>query len=485
MIYYDKNGLIADMNERAQHTFRMPLIQAIKMKLGLKDALNDDDFDFKHFDYFYSTLFVTPDGKNSDIKAPNTMFYEMQLVPVHNEYSQLQCIYGTGRDVTEVVETYRALQESISRVQEATQKVTDYGQNINYVMGVGGVRMAFYSPHSHTLTIYKGLDVVQHQLTQSRCMTLVSDLSKRTAMRTLNVMDSLTNQSVNADIITTLTIHGKPLYLEFRFVPVEDSEGKIDGYFGQCRDISELKQTEKLLLKETKRAQEVEDLKNSFLRNMSYEIRTPLNAVVGFAELFEQAHSPEDEEIFIQQIKHNSAHLLDLINNILFLSRLDAHMIELETKPVDFALTFEGHCHMGWASYQKEGVSYVVENHYAHLNIEIDDTNVGRIIEQLTANAALHTEKGMVKARYDYMNGQLNIAVEDTGMGMSEETLSHIYERFSTSSHEGTGLGLPICKELVEQMGGTIEISSIEGKGTTAWVTLPAKATVVDRKIGI
>ena len=485
MIYFDQNGLIADMNERAQRTFRMPLQEAVRQKLGLKQMLGLDEIDYNNLDYYYSTMFVTPDGKPTHIKTKGAMAYEMQLVPIYNALGYLQCVYGTGRDVTETVTTYRALQESINEVRQATQKVTDYGENINYVMGVGGVRMAYYSQQSHTLTIYKSLDVVQHTLTQSRCMTLVNEVSKKTAMRMLNSMDSLTTQSIEAEIMTTLRIGGKPLYLQFRFVPAYDNDNKITGYFGLCRDTSELKETEQLLTEQTKRAQEVEDLKNSFLRNMSYEIRTPLNAVVGFAELFELDHSPEDEELFIQEIKHNSAHLLNLINDILFLSRLDAHMIELDRQPVDFAQTFEGHCHIGWSPNQKEGVNLVVENRYDQLIVEIDDANIGRVIEQLVANAAQHTEEGTVKARYDYMNGQLIIAIEDTGVGMSKERLSHIYERFNTGAHQDTGLGLPICKELTEQMGGTIEITSVEGKGTTAWITIPAVATVVDRKKGI
>ena len=249
-----------------------------------------------------------------------------------------------------------------------------------------------------------------------------------------------------------------------------------------CRDLSEIKATEVLLQKETIRAQEVEDLKNSFLRNMSYEIRTPLNAVVGFSDLFELDHTPEDELIFIEEIKNNSAHLLDLINDILFLSRLDAHMIEINKQPTDFSLSFANHCEAAWADYQKEGVKYIVENRYDQLVVDIDDTNIGRVIEQIVRNAVQHTDQGMVSARYDYINGKLFITIEDTGKGMSEELLSQIYERFTSGNHKGTGLGLPICKELTEQMGGTIEINSTEGKGTVVWIVIPATASAINRK---
>ena len=104
-------------------------------------------------------------------------------------------------------------------------------------------------------------------------------------------------------------------------------------YFGMLRDVSDLKYTEKELEKESIKAQEVEEVKNAFLRNMSYEIRTPLNTVVGFAELFQMEHSTADESIFIEEIKDNSRSLLKLINSI----RLDAQMIEIKTQTTDFA----------------------------------------------------------------------------------------------------------------------------------------------------
>ena len=130
----------------------------------------------------------------------------------------------------------------------------------------------------------------------------------------------------------------------------------------------------------------------------------------------------------------------------------------------------------------KDGVNYVVENHYEQLVVEIDDANLGRIIEQIAANAAQHTYSGTVRARYDYINGKLMIAIDDTGNGMSPEKLSQIYERFSSGNHTGTGLGLPICKELAEQMGGSIDINSEEGKGTTVWITIPCTAQAKERK---
>jgi signal transduction histidine kinase len=108
---------------------------------------------------------------------------------------------------------------------------------------------------------------------------------------------------------------------------------------------------------------------------------------------------------------------------------------------------------------------------------------VGHIIEQVAANAARFTDSGTVRARYDYIGGKLLITIDDTGSGISEDQQKSVFERFSTSGNEnGTGLGLPICKELAEQMGGSIYINSAVGKGTTVWISLPCEATLIEKK---
>ena len=113
-------------------------------------------------------------------------------------------------------------------------------------------------------------------------------------------------------------------------------------------------------------------------------------------------------------------------------------------------------------------VNYIIENPYQQLVVDIDATNLGHIIEQVTANAAQYTQSGTVRTRYDYIGRRLMISVEDTGQGISQDILNRIYERFAAGPNKGSGLGLPICKELTEQMGGTMDISSEEGLGNCA-----------------
>jgi PAS domain S-box-containing protein len=268
-------------------------------------------------------------------------FYELQLVPYRDKQGNLQTIYGTGRDITEAVNAYKQIQRNSALLQQANDEVSQYIRNTNFVLQNGGVRLANYSPDTHTLVIYSEIDHAQNTLTQTRVMALTDDKSRKVVRRLITNMDNRTRSTQSATVKTALRIKGRQLCIYLSFIPTLDDQGQVTGYFGMCRDISEIIATEELLAQETEKAQEVEAVKDAFLRNMCYEIRTPLNCVVGFAELIENDPNAEEEKIFIEEIKKNSRNLLNLVNNILFLSRLDAGMIEFKTVTVDFATFFE------------------------------------------------------------------------------------------------------------------------------------------------
>ena len=491
VIFYDKDGYLVDLNQKACETFQCDhdVIVAEHVTFSKVMAHKLDDFNFDEAQSYHTTLLMDMDKSREEghladaCKRESKMYYELLLKPVYDDLHQFMGVFAVGRDRTQTINSIAQVKQSISRLSAVNKEQTDYVQNINYILRESGVRMAEYSPTSHTLTVYSGIDEVQHALTQARCMTLVDDRYKKKAMRLLTNMDNRSTNPIDTDIRTAIRARGGSIiHLEFHFVPVQDEGGTVSSYFGLCRNITELKATEQQLALETAKAQEVENAKNSFLKNISYEIRTPLNAVVGFAEMFEMEHSDEDEAVFVHEILDNSDQLLHLINNILFLSRLDARMIEINKQPTDFAAQFESHCHDGWARYQQPDVKYIVENPYQQLVVDIDANNLGQVIQKVAENAAMHTQSGSIRCRYDYVGRRLMISIEDTGEGIPQQVLSHIFERFVSGTQRGSGLGLPICKELVEQMGGSIEIYSEVKLGTTVWITIPCQATVIKRK---
>ena len=487
MAYYDKEGNVRNLNGKACRTFNSTLEEMLRRHINIRDVLGMPDLDVENMEYTYLTQIfkegVTDDRVVRSLIKGQKVYYELQVVPVRDENGHLMGIYSTGRDITEVANSYSQQQSNLQQLAKANEEVTTYINNINYVLKVGGVRMVNYYPDTHQLIIYSEIGHVEYEITQQRAFSLTHESDKQTVSRIIMNMDNRSITPIEATIHTILRVKGGyQLCLQMHLVPIIGDNGTANYYFGMCRDVSEIMHTQKELAKETAKAQEVEVVKNAFLRNMSYEIRTPLNAVVGFAELFQMDHTTDDESIFIEEIKDNSRVLLKLINNILFLSRLDAKMIEIKPQFTDIAKTFDMVCRTSWEMNQQPGVDYLTENPYEQLVVEIDAQNVSVILDQIILNAYQYTHKGSVHARIDYIGDRLIIAVEDTGEGIEEELLPTIFERFSTGANSGSGLGLSICHELIQQMSGTINIKSIVGKGTTVWFSIPCKATEVVRK---
>ena len=485
-VAYDEHGFIENMNEKATKGIGGDVQSVIDAHVSVQDVLGFPDLTLEDLDYTYLTqLYTTPDDKRplNRLLGRDELYYELQLVPVRDDNGQLLGIYGTGRDVTESAKLYSRLQKNIVQLQEATDELKDYVRNIDYVMKNGGLRIVNYSPDTHTLTIYSEIEHVQQRLTQTHLLSLTAEESKKDAQRLLNNMDNLTKQPVKVAVKSTLRLKGnKQLFLYFSFVPVLDGNGNVTHYFGMCRDISDIKATEEQLARETIKAQEVETVKNAFLRNMSYEIRTPLASVIGFAELIEMDYDAEDEKLFIEEIKKNSRTLLNLVNNILFLSRLDAGMIEFKTDPIDFAAIFEGRCQSTWVHYPNPNVSYIVDSPYDRLVLDIDLTNLGIVIDYIITNAVQYTTAGFVRASYNYNGEDLTITIQDTGSGIPDDQLDKIFERFVTTNSGSNGLGLPICQEVVKLMGGKIHLKTEPGKGTIVWIIIPCTCREVVRK---
>ena len=486
MVYYDADGYISDMNTKALSVIGVDNEEIRRRKISLRDVLGMKDLDIDKFEYFYATqLYKSPNDNRTlnKLLGKDQLYYELQVMPIYDKFGNRIGFFGTGRNVTESANSYRKLKENSKELQIVKDDVSTYVHNIDYVLSVGGISLVNYRLDTHTLTVYSEIGHEKYSLTQTRALAFVDSSSEKQALRVLNKMDNRQTGSIIVDVKTCIRRRKDrlPLHLQLNFVPTI-VDGEITEYFGLIRDISEIKAVEEKLAEESVRAQEVETVKNAFLHNMSHEIRTPLNTVVGFSELFQMEHSPEDEALFINEIKNNSASLLKLINDILFLSRLDAGMITLSPQPVDFASIFAGRCSSVWDNHMQPGVEYIVQSPYNRLVVEIDEPNVSMIINKIITNAIQHTKSGSVLARYEYIADRLLVSVEDTGSGIKKENLENIFGRFVTGANNGAGLGLSICHELVQYMGGNIELTSTEGKGTTVWFSIPCKMVEMERK---
>ena len=493
MIYFDANGVIQEINDKACESLMVKDKQALlDSKITLADMPALKGVDFNTLDKMYSSTYT----KVKDIKNPmgefeegqEGVYYEQNVTSIHDHEGALSGVVLAGKNITEMVLSQHRQMETAKQLQETTKAIEAYIRNINYSLKVSDVRLMNYDPDTHMMEVSSDLKQAQYRLTQVRALSLIKPEERRRARGLLTRMDNRRKGVITITLETLLRDDfGRNIFLNFNLMPITNKEGEVTHYFGMCRNETEMTYTEMQLQEESAKAQETEQLKNSFLLNMSYELRTPLNAVIGFAGLYNGEHNEEDEPVFAEEIKKNTGTLLQLINDILFISRLDAHMIEHNYQMSDFALLFEGWCYMGWSNISPN-VKAIVDNPYNQLVVNIDQTNLAMVIEKICTMTAMHTIEGTIRAKYEYRHGELMITIEDTGPGLSAEALSKVFDRFvhdESVERQGTGLDMPIVKELVEQMNGTIEIQSEEGKGTAFYISIPCEMASFDKKTEI
>ena len=493
MIYFDANGVIQEINDKACESLMVKDKQALlDSKITLADMPALKGVDFNTLDKMYSSTYT----KVKDIKNPmgefeegqEGIYYEQNVTSIHDHEGALSGVVLAGKNITEMVLSQHRQMEAAKQLQETTKAIEAYIRNINYSLKVSDVRLMNYDPDTHMMEVSSDLKQAQYRLTQVRALSLIKPEERRRARGLLTRMDNRRKGVITITLETLLRDDfGRNIFLNFNLMPITNKEGEVTHYFGMCRNETEMTYTEMQLQEESAKAQETEQLKNSFLLNMSYELRTPLNAVIGFAGLYNGEHNEEDEPVFAEEIKKNTGTLLQLINDILFISRLDAHMIEHNYQMSDFALLFEGWCYMGWSNISPN-VKAIVDNPYNQLVVNIDQTNLAMVIEKICTMTAMHTIEGTIRAKYEYRHGELMITIEDTGPGLSAEALSKVFDRFvhdESVERQGTGLDMPIVKELVEQMNGTIEIQSEEGKGTAFYISIPCEMASFDKKTEI
>ena len=268
--------------------------------------------------------------------------------------------------------------------------------------------------------------------------------------------------------------NGNLIILDKRKIKVDGDELSSPIIVSIEWDITELEMIKRELQSSKEKAEMSDNLKSAFLANMSHEIRTPLNAIVGFSHLITESDDAEERKTYYQIVEANNERLLQLINEILDLSKIESGTIEFS-----FGLTsLHNLCqeiHDAHIFRTPEGVQLVYEPSDESLRIETDKNRVFQVISNLIGNAVKFTKEGSIKYGYELVDGQIVFHVTDTGTGIEPEKVGRVFERFAKLNNhaQGTGLGLSICKSIVERLGGQISVSSIVGVGTTFTFTLP------------
>lgn len=254
----------------------------------------------------------------------------------------------------------------------------------------------------------------------------------------------------------------------------EPENGQIE-LIGVNYDITELKETEAMLIEAKEKAETADRLKSAFLANMSHEIRTPLNAIVGFSSLMGETGDMEEKRQYMAIIEENNDLLLQLISDILDLSKIEAGTFDFVEKELDVNVLCEDIVRF-MKMKAKPGVEVLFDHHLPECRIVSDRNRLNQVIANFVNNAIKFTTAGSIRVGYDKVDEtHLRFYVADTGLGIEPEMQAQIFDRFiklNTFVH-GTGLGLSISKSIIEQLGGTIGVDSEPGKGSCFWFVLP------------
>lgn len=243
-------------------------------------------------------------------------------------------------------------------------------------------------------------------------------------------------------------------------------------------DITPLKETEQKLIIARDKAEELDRLKSAFLANMSHEIRTPLNAIVGFSSLLAETDSRSERQEYIKIVQENNELLLQLISDILDLSKIEAGTFNFVYTNVDVNETCSEIIKSMGMKVGK-GVELILKEPFPECYIYTDKNRFTQVISNFINNALKFTQQGSITLGYKQISHQkIKFYVRDTGMGIPEEKQKSVFERFVKLNTfvQGTGLGLSICKSIVSQMGGEIGVDSTEGVGSCFWFTHPYHA---------
>ena len=242
-------------------------------------------------------------------------------------------------------------------------------------------------------------------------------------------------------------------------------------------DITQLKETEKQLTLAKEKAENADLSKSAFLANMSHEIRTPLNAITGFAEVLASANTEEEKAQYQEIIKMNADLLLQLVNDILDMSKIEAGTLEFVYTKVDINLLLSDLRQLFQMKVNDAGgnIQIIAEPSLPSCSIETDRNRVAQVLSNFTTNAIKFTQEGTISIGYEARDTELYFYVTDTGAGIPADKLPEVFGRFVklNKDKKGTGLGLSISKTIVNKLEGQIGADSVEGKGSTFWFTIP------------
>ena len=475
---YDMDGVLVDLNDKELEMFHIEKKEDVlginifenpifpkEMKERLKKN-EDADFTFRYdFSKVGSYYQNTQKQGTIDLMTKVTTLYNSEHQPIN--YLLINA------DKTETTVAYNKIQE----FEEFFELVGDYAKvgyaHFNVLSGHGYAQKSWYrnvgeadeTPLSDIFGTYRHF----HPDDRALLIRFLDDARKGLTTKLSKEMRVLREDGTYTWTHVNLLVK--------KYAP----QDRIIEIISINYDITELKRTEEMLVKARDKAEASDRLKSAFLANMSHEIRTPLNAIVGFSSLLTSTESAAEKELYNSLIGHNNKLLLNLINDVIDLSKIESGYLELRPDWVNLTELLDESV-AEYAHQVPSGVE-LLTNYPAHDSlVELDSLRIKQILSNFLSNALKNTTTGHVEVFYEVDHQSVRIGVKDTGRGIPQNMLEKIFERFEKldSFAQGAGLGLPICKLIVEKMNGRILVDSQLGIGTTFIIELPCRSMLVE-----
>ena len=475
---YDMDGVLVDLNDKELEMFHIEKKEDVlginifdnpifpkEMKERLKKN-EDADFTFRYdFSKVGSYYQNTQKQGTIDLMTKVTTLYNSEHQPIN--YLLINA------DKTETTVAYNKIQE----FEEFFELVGDYAKvgyaHFNILSGHGYAQKSWYrnvgeadeAPLSDIFGTYRHF----HPDDRTLLIRFLDDARKGLTTKLSKEMRVLREDGTYTWTHVNLLVK--------KYAP----QDRIIEIISINYDITELKRTEEMLVKARDKAEASDRLKSAFLANMSHEIRTPLNAIVGFSSLLTSTESAAEKELYNSLIGHNNKLLLNLINDVIDLSKIESGYLELRPDWVNLTELLDESV----AEYVHQVPSGVelLTNYPAHDSlVELDSLRIKQILSNFLSNALKNTATGHVEVFYEVDHQSVRIGVKDTGRGIPQNMLEKIFERFEKldSFAQGAGLGLSICKLIVEKMNGRVLVDSQLGIGTTFVIELPCRSMLVE-----
>ena len=475
---YDMDGVLVDLNDKELEMFHIEKKEDVlginifdnpifpkEMKERLKKN-EDADFTFRYdFSKVGSYYQNTQKQGTIDLMTKVTTLYNSEHQPIN--YLLINA------DKTETTVAYNKIQE----FEEFFELVGDYAKvgyaHFNILSGHGYAQKSWYrnvgeadeAPLSDIFGTYRHF----HPDDRALLIRFLDDARKGLTTKLSKEMRVLREDGTYTWTHVNLLVK--------KYAP----QDRIIEIISINYDITELKRTEEMLVKARDKAEASDRLKSAFLANMSHEIRTPLNAIVGFSSLLTSTENAAEKELYNSLIGHNNKLLLNLINDVIDLSKIESGYLELRPDWVNLTELLDESV-AEYAHQVPSGVE-LLTNYPAHDSlVELDKLRIKQILSNFLSNALKNTTTGHVEVFYEVDHQSVRIGVKDTGRGIPQNMLEKIFERFEKldSFAQGAGLGLPICKLIVEKMNGRILVDSQLGIGTTFIIELPCRSMLVE-----